>query len=383
MASDDEFSDEEAELDLSTPEVVTKYQAAAEITNRALAECIKRCKPGARVVHVCDAVDQFIEEACAKTFNKGPKDKRVEKGPAFPTCLSINNVAAHFSPLEEDEATLAEGDLVKIDLGCHIDGWIAVGAHSVVVQADPAAPVTGRAADVLAAAQAVMEVALRSIKPGKRTGTAGELFQKTAEAFGCNMCEGVLIHALKRYIIDGNKVVLNKTTVDQKVEDEEIEENEVYAIDVVVSTGEGKLKMLDEKQTTVFKRALQNEYSLKMKASRSFFSEVNRRFPTVPFTVRAVEDQRTAKLGLVECLNHELLLEYPVLYEKNGELVAQLKSTVLLMPNGSHRITSQPLQAFETDKKVEDEEILALMAQPIKRKKKGGKKAKAKEAATA
>ena len=359
----------------SQPEVVTKYQAAAEITNRALAACVAQCKPGARVAHVCQAIDALVEDACEKTFNK---QKGLEKGLAFPCCLSVNEVAGHFSPPADDPTELAEGDVVKIDLGCHIDGWIAVGAHTMVVQADPSKPVTGRAADLLAAAQAVFEVALRTVKPGATTAGASDLWQRTAEAFGCNVCEGVLSHALKRYIIDGNKVVLGRPVADQRVEEHEIEELEAYAIDVLVSTGEGKLKVMDEKRTTVFKRALQNEYKLKMKASRAFFSEVNRRFPTTPFTLRALEDQRTARLGLVECINHELLMDYPVLHEKPGELVAHLKATVLLMPNGSHRVVNCNLQPFETDKKVEDQEILDIMAQPVKKKKKSGKKAKAK-----
>mmetsp|Transcript_11388 Transcript_11388/g.25923 ORF Transcript_11388/g.25923 Transcript_11388/m.25923 type:complete len:89 (+) Transcript_11388:27-293(+) len=81
---------------------------------------------------------------------------------------------------------------------------------------------------------------------------------------------------------------------------------------------------------------------------------------------------------MVECLNHELLHEYPVLWEKPGELVAHFKSTVLLMPNGSDQLSSFPLQELDTGgKAVEDEEIKQLMTQSIKKaKRKGGKKKK-------
>lgn len=149
-----------------------------------------------------------------------------------------------------------------------------------------------------------------------------------------------------------------------------------------MSTGEGKPRCLDEKQTTVYKRALDREYSLKMKASRALFSEINRKYPALPFTLRAIEDQRTAKLGLVELCNHELLHEYPVLYEKPGELVAHFKSTVLLMPNGSDQLSSFPVQALDTKgKQVENEEIKALMTESIKKKRRGGKKKKKNKAA--
>mmetsp|Transcript_2900 Transcript_2900/g.18145 ORF Transcript_2900/g.18145 Transcript_2900/m.18145 type:complete len:192 (+) Transcript_2900:890-1465(+) len=185
---------------------------------------------------------------------------------------------------------------------------------------------------------------------------------------------------MKRYIIDGNKVVLNKPTPEMKVEDDEFEENEVYAVDVVMSTGEGKTKMLDEKLTTVYKRALDQEYSLKLKASRAVFSEINKRFPAMPFTTRALSSIQGMRLGLSECVNHDLLLPYPVLWEKPNELVAQFKSTVLLMSNGSDKVTGHPIQECQTDKRIEDEFLKALLATALKKKKGGGKKKKSKSA---
>ena len=86
--------------------------------------------------------------------------------------------------------------------------------------------------------------------------------------------------------------MLNKPTAEQGVDENSFTDNEVYAIDSLVSTGEGKPKILDEKETTVYKRALDREYQLKMKTSRALFSEINRKYPALPFTLRAIEDQR-------------------------------------------------------------------------------------------
>ena len=71
------------------------------------------------------------------------------------------------------------------------------------------------------------------------------------EAYGCSLVEGVLTHQLKRFIIDGNKVVLNRGLPDLKAEDSQFEENEVYGIDILVSSGEGKARVTDERETTV------------------------------------------------------------------------------------------------------------------------------------
>ena len=69
------------------------------------------------------------------------------------------------------------------------------------------------------------------------------------------------------------------------------------------------------------------------------------------FTLRGLE-AKNARLGLVECVNHDLLQPYPVLHEKPNTLVAHFKTTVLLMPNGSDRITSAPVQELKSEKQV-------------------------------
>jgi methionyl aminopeptidase len=92
-----------------------------------------------------------------------------------------------------------------------------------------------------------------------------------------------------------------------------------------------------------------------MQASRAVFSEITKKHPTMPFSMRAMGDIRGARLGLVECMKHELLHEYPVLYEKSGDAVAHFKATVLVMANGNDRITSFTSQPLGSDKELADE----------------------------
>eukprot|EP00249_Psilotum_nudum_P005842 c19272_g1_i1 orf=235-1425(+) len=361
---------EEKELDLTSPDVVTKYKLAAEIANKALQAVVSDCKPGVKVVDLCVKGDTLIGEQTANVYKNARK--KIEKGIAFPTCVSVNSVVCHFSPMAGDETQLSENDMVKIDLGCHIDGFIAVVAHTHVVQNGP---VTGRAADVLAAANTAAEVALRLVKPGRKNKDVTEALQKVAAVYDCKVVEGVLSHQMKPFVIDANKVILSVSNPETRVDDAEFKENEVYGIDIVVSTGEGKPKVLDERQTTIYKRAVDKNYHLKMKSARFIFSEINQRFPIMPFTARSLEEKR-ARLGLVECVNHELLQPYPVLHEKPGDFVAHLKFTVLLMPNGSDKITGHPLQEFNPIKSLDDPEIKAWLALGIRAKKKGGGKKK-------
>jgi methionine aminopeptidase len=185
---------------------------------------------------------------------------------------------------------------------------------------------------------------------------------------------------MKKHVIDANKVIINKASTEHQVKEAKIEANDVVGFDIVMSTGEGKPRQLDQR-TTVYKRDLQEKYNLKMKASRAFCSEVSQRFPTLPFTLRA-GDERAWRLGVTECVKHGLFIEYPVLYEKAGETVAQVKFTALLLPSGNvARITSAPAPDVKSEFKIEDEALLEILSRPTdsKKKKKANKKKKEKE----
>ena len=91
-------------------------------------------------------------------------------GIAFPCCISVNNTICHFSPLQsEPDYSLLDGDMVKLDMGAHIDGFIAVVAHTVVIS-DEKTKITGRKADTILAAHLASEAALRLVKPGNEVG---------------------------------------------------------------------------------------------------------------------------------------------------------------------------------------------------------------------
>ncbi|XP_065141833.1 proliferation-associated protein 2G4b [Paramisgurnus dabryanus] len=378
MSGDDEQQEQTIADDL----VVTKYKMGADIANQAIKVVIEAAKPGVSVVSLCEKGDAFISAETGKVFKK---EKEIKKGIAFPTCVSVNNCVCHFSPLKSDpDYTLKDGDLVKIDLGVHVDGFISNVAHSFVVGATKDAPVTGRKADVVKAAHLCAEAALRLVKPGNQNSQVTEAWNKIAQSFKCTAIEGMLSHQLKQHVIDGEKTIIQNPSDQQKKDHEkaEFEVHEVYAVDVLISTGEGKAKDSGQR-TTVYKRDPNKQYGLKMKTSRMFFSEVERRFDTMPFTLRAFEDESKARLGVVECAKHELLQPFTVLHEKEGEFVAQFKFTVLLMANGPLRITSgffEP-ELYKSEHEVQDPELKALLQSSASRKAQKKKKKKASKTA--
>jgi len=378
VEEEDELEEEE-ESTLANSDVVTKYKTASDIANQVMNQLLKEIAPGKQIVDLCVLGDKLMTDAIDVIYTKG----NIEKGIAFPTSISVNNCAGHFSPLVGENATLTDGDLVKIDLGVHIDGYIYVAAHSTIVQGSATTaspqPISGRKADVILAAHYAAECAHRLIKPGKKNTDVTDAIKKVAEQFKCESLEGVLSHEMKRFVIDGNHVIINKSTLEQKVETFEFEENQVYGVDIVMSTGEGKARET-ETRTTIYKRAVDQNYLLKMQAARYVFNEINKRFPTLPFSLRALDEKR-GKLGITECLKHGIVSPYPVLYEKPGEFVAQFKFTVLILPSGTLRLNTFPLLSnLQSEHKITDPSVDEILKMSTKRAKKNKNKKKKKKA---
>ncbi|KAA0167989.1 hypothetical protein FNF27_07236 [Cafeteria roenbergensis] len=431
------------EADLSKDEVVNKYRQAADIVNAAIQAVLKRCVPGADVLETCTLGDKLITLQCAKTLKKA----KAQKGIAFPTCISINNVVCHNSPMDPaDSATLAAGDIVKVDMGAHIDGFIAVTAHTGVVtedgalndfavdpaaaaieaaggdvvaaaaeattaleaavaavaaeepkeDAEPAAAAAASSAesgavatkaDVATAAYVCAELALRLVKPGGTNTAVTEAWARVAKHFGVNLCQGVLSHELKQFVIDGSNVIIAREAKEdeQVVEEVTFGPHQVFAIDVACSSGEGKPRET-EARTTIFKRDVERTYGLKMSASRQLLRQVQEKSPTLPFSLRSFDDAKTARVGIVECVKHDLVSPFPVLAEREGDHTAHFKFTAMMLASGTLKATGLGLAASLRSDKLDTlpADLKAMLAVPSfvnknKKKKKRSRKAKTTE----
>ncbi len=225
-----DVSKDDKSNDIRDPVVREKYSKAGEIANAALALAISLCKVDAKIAEITAATDKFIVEQTSKHY----KDKKVEKGVAFPTCVSVNNIVGHFSPLMSDSTLVKKDDLIKIDLGVHLDGYIAVAAHTFSLNP----PVSGRAADLVHAVHTALDACQRLIRVGGTNSAVTDIIGKVCAEYKCNAVQGVLSHQLKRFIIDGDKVIINRFDPEHKVEEVTFEANEVYAVDIVFSTGD-------------------------------------------------------------------------------------------------------------------------------------------------
>jgi len=270
----------------------------------------------------------------------------------------------------QPQEPLKAGDVVKIDLGCHIDGYISVAAHTLIVPGTEGEEITAddEMGKVAVCAYNAMLVASKAISAGAKNTDVTKAVERVAETYGVKPIQSARMHQMKRYVLDGIKEIALREPTTEEIErgeqlaDCEFEQNEVYAVDVAMSTGDGNARPQDLR-VTIYKRNVETQYLLKIKAARALLAEVDKKFPTLPFTLRHLENVRQARLGLNECQQHGLLTPYPCLHDHSGK-VAHFKCTVLLLPSGTTRITGLEMPSyFKTD--VQPDEATAEVLKQI------------------
>merc|ERR1719264_302687 len=137
-----EATDEQKQSEkVAAPGVMEKYQAAGKICKDVLTAVLKECVHGASVYQLCTKGDKLIEELVdgvyknkkTEVIDGETKQVNMEKGIAYPTSISINEICGHHSPCKTDDVKLKEGDLIKVNLGVHFDGYCAQLGHSIIV----------------------------------------------------------------------------------------------------------------------------------------------------------------------------------------------------------------------------------------------------------
>eukprot|EP01002_Notosolenus_urceolatus_P000723 NODE_1178_length_1538_cov_465.484889_g977_i0.p2 GENE.NODE_1178_length_1538_cov_465.484889_g977_i0~~NODE_1178_length_1538_cov_465.484889_g977_i0.p2 ORF type:complete len:424 (+),score=176.50 NODE_1178_length_1538_cov_465.484889_g977_i0:157-1428(+) len=382
-----EEEEEEEDTTLNNPDVVEKYKCASRFANQVLAHLVEKSVAGAKVADLCAEGDAMIEKLTSTVYKKkkgASSDKPMEKGISSPTCVNVNNLVCHYSPDTSDAMSLSDGDVVRIDLGAHIDGFAAVAATTLVVGGeDKLQSILQPKADaVMTAAHVLQDLCLRAFRPGNCNHQITEIIQAVCALYEVSACEGVLSHRLGKNELDGLQSIIQrrilKDGAPQKVEQVDFEVGQAWMFDIVLSSGTGRLRPGDAK-TFVFKRS-SNQFQLRMKSAREVLHQIGEKFHSFPFSVRALDEKR-GRFGISECLKHDLISPYPVLYEKGGEVVCQLKSTVLITSNSVERVAYVPSPFANKTEKPLPEPLAAVMARSLSiNTKKKKKKAKAKAA---
>ncbi|MBD3254454.1 MAG: type II methionyl aminopeptidase [Candidatus Lokiarchaeota archaeon] len=250
---------------------------------------------------------------------------------AFPANVCVNNIAAHYtSPIKDDGLTINENDLVKVDLGVHIEGYIVDTAFSVNFNEDKALE------NIIQSTEVAVEAAKMMVKPEINTRKLGAKIESIIKGFKYNPIKELGGHQIERWTVHGKKALPELGTQ----HGDKMEIDDVFAIEVFASTGIGSVHNL--KYSYIHEL---NPYSgrvpLRRKSSKQILGYVNKHFKTLPFSERwLAEEFRVGVLfGLQELSRKGKLKTHHVLSENKGEYVSQSEETVLVTEDGFEQLT--------------------------------------------
>jgi len=197
-------------------DVEEKYIQAGKIASEVREASKEIVKSGVTLLEIAEKLEAMI------------RDKGGE--PAFPLNLSLNELAAHYTPYKGDETRISDGDVLKVDIGVHVDGYIADTAHTISFSSKH---------DKLAeASKAALDNAIALIKPGVLLSDISTKIEETIKGFGFNPVRNLTGHGLERFHLHAEPSVPNVSFKS----DYRLEEGQVIAIEPFATTGEGRVR---------------------------------------------------------------------------------------------------------------------------------------------
>jgi len=282
-------------------EILEKYRTAGSLAARIL-------KDGAQQIRVGTSYLELVESIEARVNDEGAQL-------AFPLNLSLNEDAAHDTASWSDERTLKKGDVVKLDLGVQIDGYIADTATTVDL---------GNNSLLLDASREALEAAIRTVRPGATAGDLGAAVQKEIEGRGYRPIANLTGHGLGQYVLHQSPTIPNIAVNGGVV----LEEGMVFAIEPFATTGSGHVR----EKTKIEIYSQLSTKPIRIPAGRTILERIQDR-KGLPFSRRWL-GERKLDLALPALIRSGNLHGYPVLADVPGSLVSQHEHTVIVTGDG-------------------------------------------------
>jgi len=281
--------------------ILSKYKKAGAVASHVAGIALKKAKPGMRILELAELLEAEIVRLGAK--------------PAFPVNISINDIAAHYTPAAGDMTEINAGDLVKVDVGTHVDGYIG----------DTAVTYCSAKSGLVDAVSKVLEAAVKAAKPGARVGEIGSVIESTASSLGVGVIVNLTGHGLDRYVFHGTPTIPNVGTKDATT----LEDGDVIALEPFVVESNGHVK---ESGITEIYRYLMDR-PVRLPEARQVMALARDEWSALPFAKRwLAKSFPPIKMSMaLRQLEQAMALEsYPALRESTGRPIAQAEHTVIV-----------------------------------------------------
>jgi methionyl aminopeptidase len=294
-----------------SPDVLKSLREAGRVAALVRDRGATRIVPGLRLRDLCESVEDEIRHHGAL--------------PAFPTQSSRNHIAAHYCPSPEDETVYAKGDLAKLDIGVHVDGYVVDTAVTVDLseQADDHRLVEG--------ARAALEAAIASIRPGVEIRGVSQVIEETLRSFGARPMRNLCGHGVARWTVHCPPPIPNAPDVSEG----RLGLEAVVAVEPFATRGLGFVKEMGSPE--VFR--LPEETTVR--DTDVELLETIRGFHGLPFSRRQLARFGGGRVdeGLARLNKLGALKSYPPLAEGSGQVVAQAEHTLLVRADGVEVLT--------------------------------------------
>ena len=282
-------------------EILEKYKKAGRLAAQARNLAIGMCRPGVKLLDIAERAEEHI-------IRNGGR-------PAFPVNISVNDIAAHYTPMHGDGKVVEEEDLVKIDVGAHVDGYIG----------DTAATWSSGSHELVKAVERVLRDAIKVLRPGVTVGEIGSAIEGSAESQGVGLILNLTGHTLDRYVFHGQPAILNTSNDSRHA----FREGDVIAIEPFTCHDNGHVK---EGGVTEIYRFLQRR-PVRLPEARRILELAEGDYRSLPFAKRWLyKEVSPVKVALaMRQLESVMALEpYSVLREVSGMSIAQAEHTIII-----------------------------------------------------
>jgi methionyl aminopeptidase len=287
---------------------------AGKIASKVRDTTLAEIKPGMKVEYICDIVNQRVKELGGKM--------------AFPCNVDIDHVAAHYCAPLNDLTVIPERSIVKLDLGVHIDGYIADTAKTVSF--DPELDY------LVEAAQAGLNAAINTIRPGIRANEIGAAIEEAIKRYGAKPISNLTGHKMARYVVHAGQSIPNVDGLDKHL----IHEGDVYAMEPFAVPPNADGKVMDGPPSNIYR--MLKRHSVKGVAKK-MMKHIQSEYRTLPFASRWVirkYNTPAGKAAFQELLHSKCIMGYPQLIERTRAKVAQAEHSVIVTEDGCEVTTA-------------------------------------------
>jgi methionyl aminopeptidase len=296
-------------------EELEKFRLSGKILRETREEMRSYVHENMLIIDVCEKTEALIRQ-------KGGK-------PAFPTNVSINEVAAHYTASPNDASIIPEGSTtVKVDLGVHVDGYVTDTAFTVAF--------TPEGKTMVATAELALKTVIDNIHGDMTLGNIGSLAETAIKNRGFKPISNLTGHSVGRYLIHAGTSIPSVSGFNPH----KVKTGEVYAIEPFVTLPDAIARVDDSPQTTIY-RYLKAK-SLKTPSTKKLAKYIEANFRTLPFAERwtiGVLPKEQHKAAFKELLKSKSVMSYPVFVEASRKPVAQAEHTLLIKEDGCEVLT--------------------------------------------